>query len=429
MNLSTKRAATRRAGRSLIAALLTCALGLAGPWPAVAGQTQDSQAEQAGFSDEELEELLGPIALYPDPLLAQVLPAATFVDQLDEASRLLGGKVNEEVIQAQEWDISVKAVAHYPQVRDRMVQNREWTIALGQAVVNQSTDTMKAVQRLRAQAKAAGNLQSGEQMKVVEEQQVIRIEPAQPQVIYVPQYNPQVVYVKDEGPSTGETIAAGIIGFGAGLALGAWLNRDCDWHRWGFPYHGWRPGLGGWIGRSRVHIHISVRNYYINDRWRPVHYNRSVLRRDITTYRTTLRQGTVARRDRSLRPDRANPVRPSTRDTRVDALRNQDRSQRNKFRGYETRPSPAQRPTSPAPSPGMRPSPPSRPMPSTRPTPRPSPSPRPSARPSSRESNRSVFRGSGNGAEVRKQSNRGRDSRSTARARTSSPRPSSRRRR
>src|SRR5262245_23181407 len=85
------------------------------------------------FSDQELDHLLGPIALYPDPLLAQVIPAATFIDQVAQANQVLKGKVNETVIQSQAWDVSVKSVAHYPQVLKMMADQRDWSIAIGQA--------------------------------------------------------------------------------------------------------------------------------------------------------------------------------------------------------------------------------------------------------------------------------------------------------
>jgi Protein of unknown function (DUF3300) len=140
------------------------------------------------FSNDELDQLLSPIALYPDPLLAQVVPAATFFDQLEEANRVLGGRTDDNAISNQSWDVSVKSVAHYPQVLQKMVQDRDWTIALGQAYVNQSTDVAKSIQRLRAEAKSAGSLVTTSEQQVITEGEVIKIVPAQPQVIYVPQY-------------------------------------------------------------------------------------------------------------------------------------------------------------------------------------------------------------------------------------------------
>jgi Protein of unknown function (DUF3300) len=143
------------------------------------------------FSDAELDELLAPIALYPDPLLAQVVPASTFVDQLENAQQVLAGSTDDNKIGSQNWDVSVKSVAHYPQILQMMVEKSDWTTALGQAYVNQSTDVGKSIQRLRAEARAAGSLVTTSQQQVIAEGNVIKIVPAQPQVIYVPQYNPK----------------------------------------------------------------------------------------------------------------------------------------------------------------------------------------------------------------------------------------------
>jgi hypothetical protein len=247
------------------------------------------------FSNDELDELLAPIALYPDPLLAQVIPAATFIDQLEEAERMLGGGSDDDVISNKTWDVSVKSVAHYPQILKMMVDKRDWTIALGQAYVNQSTDVGAAIQRLRAEAKSAGSLVTTTQQEVISEGEVIRIVPAQPQIIYVPQYNPDVVYV---GPSTGAVAAASLISFGTGLAIGAWLNNDWDWHRHHIFYHGWNGG--GWIARNRTFINVNVhRNVYINNRYTRINVNRDIVRRDISVYRTNLNRSAVARRERT----------------------------------------------------------------------------------------------------------------------------------
>ncbi len=163
------------------------------------------------FSEAEMDELLAPIALYPDPLLAQLLPAATFVDQIGEAQKTLNGKSDDNLIANQKWDVSVKSIAHYPSVLQMMNQKIDWTTALGQAYVTQAADVEKAIQRLRAQAKDAGTLVSNDKTLVETKteggQQVIVIEPAQAEVIYVPQYDPQVVYVQ-QGPSTGSVVAA-----------------------------------------------------------------------------------------------------------------------------------------------------------------------------------------------------------------------------
>jgi hypothetical protein len=275
-------------------ALALTLLLLAGTLARVEGNVNLPLADQP-FSNDELDELLAPIALYPDPLLAQVIPAATFIDQLEEAQRVLGGSSDDNLISEKTWDVSVKSVAHYPQILKMMVDKRDWTIAVGQAYVNQSTDVGAAIQRLRAEAKSAGSLVTTPQQEVISEGEVIRIVPAQPQVIYVPQYNPDVVYV---GPSTGAVVGASLISFGTGLAIGAWLNNDWDWHRHHIFYHGWNGG--GWIARNRTFINVNVhRNVYINNRYTRINVNRDIVRRDISVYRTNLNRNAVARRERT----------------------------------------------------------------------------------------------------------------------------------
>ena len=253
------------------------------------------------FSDDELDELLAPIALYPDPLLAQMVPAATFLDQLEDANKVLGGKSDDNLIANQSWDVSVKSVAHYPQVLQMMVEKSDWTATVGQAYVNQSTDVGKSIQRLRAEARDAGNLATTPQQKVITEGEVIRIEPAQPQVIYVPQYNPEVVYV-ESGPSTGAVVAASAISFGVGLAIGAWLNNDWDYYGRGIYYHGWNGG--GWIGANRTFVNVN-RNVYVNNSFRNINVNRNIVSRNTSTYRGGLNRNATVRRER-VNASRAN---------------------------------------------------------------------------------------------------------------------------
>jgi hypothetical protein len=364
-------------------------------------------AQDQNFDEEELDELLAPVALYPDPLLAQLLPASTFVDQLDEASRVLGGRSDDNLIADRDWDISVKSVAHYPQILQRMVQKRDWTTALGQAYVNQSTDVLKSVQRLRAEARAAGSLVTTPQQTVVIEGQVIKVVPAQPQVIYVPQYNPEVVYVKEEssGVSTGTAVAAAAISFGVGMAIGAWLNNDCNWNSYSVFYHGWSGG--GWVGVNRTFVNVN-RNVYVNRRYTNVNVNRSVVNRNISSYRGTLRRDADFRRERiggnDLNRDRVNnarrdavnrngDLRQRTRnnDSRNDALRSRDvdRERLDAARGRETREQPAA---------GTRDS--SRLGAGGAGTQRPAAS-----------GGQSIFSGGGNGAEARAQRDRGASSR------------------
>ena len=154
------------------------------------------------FTADELDDMLAPIALYPDPLLAQMLPAATFIDQIDEAARYVGQYGNSAQVDDQPWDVSVRALAHYPSVLLMMDQKYDWTVSLGQAFANQEDDVFDSVQRLRAQALAEGNLVSTPEQQVINnEDGTISIVPVEPEVIYVPQYDPLEVYF--EPPSYG----------------------------------------------------------------------------------------------------------------------------------------------------------------------------------------------------------------------------------
>src|SRR5208282_1016981 len=163
-------------------------------------QNQDQdQSVYANFTPDQLDNLLAPIALYPDPVLAQVLVAATFPDQIDEASRFLRAGANPGAIDDQPWDVSVKAVAHYPTVLYMMDNRLDWTTSIGQAYVNQSTDVQASIQRLRGMAHDAGTLQSGPQMDVENQDGYWDIWPVEPQMIYVPVYDPAILYIGRRG--------------------------------------------------------------------------------------------------------------------------------------------------------------------------------------------------------------------------------------
>ena len=240
-------------------------------------QEQQSQEQEPPaselFSADQLDNLLAPIALYPDPLLAQVLPASTFVDQIDEASRWLRANNDPNGIDEQAWDVSVKSVAHYPSVLYIMSSKIDWTTSLGQAYVNQSTDVMTSIQRLRAMAHAAGNLETNPQQQVITQGDYIQIDPMQPQYIYVPVYDPYAVYYQG-GYGFGGGFGGNLISFGSGFAIGAWLNYDFDWGGRRVFYHGWGGGEGGWIGRSRPNVRIN--NAYVNNSYRNIGVNRQV---------------------------------------------------------------------------------------------------------------------------------------------------------
>ncbi len=237
------------------------------------GRLHQADVPYAYYSPQQLDNLLAPIALYPDPLLAQVLPAATFPDQIDDAARYVRAS-GTDGIDYQNWDVSVKAVAHYPAVLYMMADRLDWTAALGQAYVYQSTDVMGAVQRLRAMAHAQGNLISSPQQEVIIRGGYIAIVPAHPRYVYVPVYDPSIIYFRraHAGPVIG-----GFISFGAGFVIGAWLNRDCDWHGHRVYYHGWHGA--GWIGRSRPVVHVT--NVYVNNSYTNINVNRTVINRKV----------------------------------------------------------------------------------------------------------------------------------------------------
>src|SRR5580700_11456809 len=141
--------------------------------------SQDQAAPYENFSPDQLDNLVSPVALYPDPLLAQVFVAATFPDQVEEAARYVREN-GQNGIDNQDWDVSVKAVAHYPTVIGMMADKIDWSTSLGQAYVNQSTDVATSVQRLRHLARHAGNLDSSRQEEVLEHGDYIAITPYEP---------------------------------------------------------------------------------------------------------------------------------------------------------------------------------------------------------------------------------------------------------
>ncbi len=181
----------------------------------------------------QLDQLLGPIALYPDPLIAQMLAASTVPAQIVLADRYVTGGGDPNQIEQQPWDASVKAMARYTNVLKWMDDNLGWTTELGQAFLNQQPDVMKSIQRLRASASRLGNLQSSPQQQVVADGGNIEIVPADPQVIYVPVYQPAQVYYD-------AAIGSPFITFGIGWPIGPWLGYDCDWGNGNLIF--WGPG-------------------------------------------------------------------------------------------------------------------------------------------------------------------------------------------
>lgn len=200
-------------------ALLGLALAFASSLPA-----QEAPPPAPSRTPEQLDQLLGPIALYPDALIALILPAATAPSDIVLASRYLEAGNDPNAVESQPWDDSVQSLAHYPEIVKWMDQNLTWTKQVGDAFVAQPVDVMQSVQHLRAAARAAGTLTDTPQQQIVYEADVISIVPAQPDVIYVPYYDPEVVYVSHPGYYGGPYLT-----FGVGFSVGSWLSFDFDW--------------------------------------------------------------------------------------------------------------------------------------------------------------------------------------------------------
>lgn len=197
------------------------------------------------FSTEELAQIAAPVALYPDPLLAQVLMAATYPVEVVQAARFVQANPTlrdsrlDEALRYQNWDDSVKALASFPQILAMMDDKLDWTQRLGDAFLAQKQDLMDAVQVLRARAQAQGTLTSSPQQVVRVQVPYIYIEPASPQVIYVPVYNPLIVYGLWPYPAhrpyyyypVGWPVGRGFYSFGGGIFVGFGLWGACDWHR------------------------------------------------------------------------------------------------------------------------------------------------------------------------------------------------------
>jgi uncharacterized protein DUF3300 len=227
-------------------------------------QTPSSSTDVSRIPPDQLDSLVAPIALYPDPLLAQTLAASTYPLELMQLQQWLAknpglkDKALADAAAKQPWDPSVQAMAPLPDVVKWLTDDLQWTTDLGNAFLAQQSDLMDAVQRMRKKAQTTGNLKSTPQQKVetevVESKQVIVIEQADPQVVYVPSYNPEVVYGPPVYPyppiyypSPGYYAAGAAISFGVGVAMGA---------AWGGGGWGWNAGWG------HNDINVNRNNFY-----------------------------------------------------------------------------------------------------------------------------------------------------------------------
>jgi hypothetical protein len=265
---------------------------VAQPAPEQSAQTEPAEAPAGGkvaptvaaLSADQLDALVAPIALYPDALVAQVLAAATFPDQvaiadywLTQNSNLTGTALTQAVDQ-QSWDASVKALTQFPSVLDNLAKNLSWTSGLGQAFSNQQSDVMAAVQVMRAKAQAAGTLQSSSQITVTQpSSNVIVIQPANPQVVYVPQYNPTIVYgaplVVPMYTPPAAFVSAGL-SFGSGISIGAVFGGGGGGFvaggGFGWGFNAWACNWGGGGGNTIIYNHNT---YITNNTWRNNNYN------------------------------------------------------------------------------------------------------------------------------------------------------------
>ena len=206
-----------------------------------------AQGGDIPLKPEEIDQMVAPVALYPDPLLSQIFMASTYPLEVVQANRWakqnqnLKGDALAQALEKQDWDPSVRSLVNFPDVLANMSDKLDWTQKLGDVFLSQQKDVMDAVQRLRAKAQAAGNLNTTEQQKVVVEEQIIEIEPASPQVVYVPTYDPTVVYGTWPYPAYPPYpwyppgyVFRSLFAFGVGIALGAawgYAWGSCNWRR------------------------------------------------------------------------------------------------------------------------------------------------------------------------------------------------------
>jgi uncharacterized membrane protein YgcG len=209
-----------------------------------------------------MDSLTTRVALYPDALLSEIFVAATYPLDVVEASQWIAAGNNPATVDQQPWDNSVKGLTRFPAVLNQMASDASWTNDLGSAFLNQKPDVFASVQRLRAQAIAAGTLYSTPQQQVVRDAGVIQIIPADPATIYVPTYDPSTVYYPPEVPVG--TVITPLVSFDYSAPVGPWLAFDCDWDDDEIY-------IGDW-GADRPWWHWHDHDWHYAD-FRPGHYN------------------------------------------------------------------------------------------------------------------------------------------------------------
>jgi uncharacterized membrane protein YgcG len=234
------------------------------------------QPQPARLSPEQLQQIVAPIALYPDALVAQILAASAYPTQIVEAQRFMQQNPNLKgadlgaQVDKQDWDPSVKALTQFPSVLADMDKNLSWTSTLGDANMNQQADVMDAVQFMRKKAQDAGSLKTTPQQTVTSQGTNVVIQPANPQVVYVPDYDPELVYGYPVPlwPGFYPWWGGGpYLSFGIGFGIGPFFGFGWGWHAWGFDWG--RRGLLFGGGPYGFHSHAFYdRNAYMHGNFR-----------------------------------------------------------------------------------------------------------------------------------------------------------------
>jgi Protein of unknown function (DUF3300) len=278
-----------------LALVLSCTLVLAlrqGGCASQAAQSTSPPATQSALATqpapetpEQLQQLVAPIALYPDELVAQIVAASTYPAQIVEADRWLQQHTNLKgeqlttAVDQQPWDPSVKALTQFPSVLANLDKNLSWTSALGDAYVNQQQDVLNAVQAMRQRAQDAGTLKSTPQQTVTTQGRTIIIEPANPEVVYVPEYDPWIVYGPPVIAWPGWYAYPGLflpgpgIVFGVGFGIGFLSGFGWGWPHWGFDWHHNTIVYNHNPYISRSYTFINRNNFYhVHDNFRPLQH-------------------------------------------------------------------------------------------------------------------------------------------------------------
>lgn len=235
------------------------------PQPSPASAATGNQAADAAsdlLSEDQLEVLVARIALYPDELVALISAASLYPLQIVEASRFLDDRAKNPKLEPKDsWDGSVVSLLNYPQIVKMMSDDLDWTQSLAAALGAQQKDVLVAIQQLRAEAQAAGIIQSDDKIQVVEEEDNIVIKPASPDVVYIPQYPPEMLYVPDYQPvpiayypDPYPVYYSPVAPFFAGVVTGVMWGAVIDWNSWGV----WG---GRWNGGN---VNINCRNCFNN---------------------------------------------------------------------------------------------------------------------------------------------------------------------